>query len=335
MNGPDAIRNSTALVTGASGFIGSHLVDYLLDQGCAVHCLARQTSNLRWLKNPAVQLHTVDLTGPFDLGDRLKDVDYVFHCAGLTKAKSRLEYFRINTDACARLYRQCLDSGKRLKAIVHLSSLASVGPSLPGQPINEATPCRPLTYYGKSKLAGEENARGYFKDLPIVILRPPVVYGPREEDFFIYLKTLQKGWVFKVGHERRFLSLIYIKDLIRAMMRAAARVDENKRVFFITDGAEYSWEEVAETAGHLLGVQSKDFILPESLLKPAALLSEAFSWLRSSAPLLDRQRVIDLTQSSWTASSQNFFDHYQFLPKYNLEEGLSETLNWYQTNGWL
>lgn len=334
MSAPATIDNSTVLVTGATGFIGSHLVDYLLSRGCTVHCPVRKTSGLQWLDPSRVRLHTADLTQPGGLGDCFEHTEYVFHLAGVTKAKSEEEYYRINADACASLYKSCAADGKRLKAVVHISSLSAVGPGTPERPVDENTPCKPLTFYGKSKLAGEKIAEQFSSSLPIVILRPPVVYGPRERDFFTYLKMVHGGWNLKIGWTRRSLSLIYVRDLVRAMVQAAICPAREDKFFFITDGAIYSWEDVAQTAMRILDVHTRSFTIPEMALTSIALFSEALACFSSKPPLLDRQKLIEIRQSAWTASSEKFFNQYEFQPQYDLNKGLAETLDWYKKHHW-
>jgi nucleoside-diphosphate-sugar epimerase len=328
MNQSDMLPHSTVLVTGASGFIGSHLVDALLQHHCKVHCLVRRTSDLRWLDRTKVHLHYGSLTETLPLEDCLEKTDYVFHCAGLTRAKTREDYFRVNAHACKALYEKCVAHGKNLKRVIHLSSLASVGPSLPNQPIDEDTPCKPLTYYGKSKLAGEEIAQQYASSLPIVILRPPVVYGPREVNFLSFIKGISKGWNLQLGSPQRILSLIYITDLVQAMLRAAAASSPKHNVYFITDGGYHLWDEVVETTTQLLNVRIRSLRISDSLLGALGLFMDFVSIYLKNAPLLNSQRIIDIRQSTWTASSQRFFADFDFQPQYDLQKGLSETVEW-------
>ena len=161
MNASSHLKGATALVTGANGFIGSHLVDQLLASGCTVHGLVRESSNLKWLDASKVQLHRVDLALPDFKVPAVEELDYVFHCAGLTKAKSRSGYFQVNATACSNLYEQCEKQASQIKSIVHLSSLAATGTSSQGSLVDEITPCKPVTFYGQSKLAGEEIALQY------------------------------------------------------------------------------------------------------------------------------------------------------------------------------
>lgn len=329
------IDNSTILVTGATGFVGSHLVDNLLSRNCKVHCLVRATSSLQWLETSRLTLHTVDLARPHSLKKALENAEYVFHCAGLTKAKTRKEYFLANAGASARLYQACADYGTKLKSIVHLSSLAATGPSALQRPVDESFECKPITHYGKSKLAGEKIALEYSASLPITILRPPVVYGPRETDFYNYLKTISKGWNPVVGRVRREISLIYVKDLVNAMIMAVSQPAGKENIFFVTDGKNYAWEEVSQTAMKILNVRARTVIIPEMVMFPAACLMEIFACLGSRPALLNRQKAKEICEESWTASAKKFFASHSFEPQYDLNRGLEETVRWYKKNTWL
>ena len=169
----------------------------------------------------------------------------------------------------------------------------------------------------------------------MVVLRPPVVYGEREINFFTYLKAIKWRMAIKVGTARQVLSIIHVKDLVDAMIRAAAAPDPNRNVFFITDGHEYSWDDVAQAAMQALRVKAQTVIIPVSLMGFAAMVSEFLAKMSGRTPLLDRQRMIDLRQSSWTASSERFFDHYSFKPQLDLKQGLKQTCEWYKQQGWL
>ena len=286
MNEIASLENATAVVTGASGFIGSHLVDYLVERGCTVYALVRHTSDRKWL-NPSdrVHIHLADLTQSDLSLPFLSQVDYLFHCAGLTQAKTEAEYFKTNAEACTSLYENCAATGKKVKAVVHLSSLAAVGPGEAHKAVDENSPCQPLTFYGKSKLAGEGVALKFSSSLPVVIIRPPVVYGPRETNFFTYLKAIQKGWKLKMGRARRELSLIYVQDLVRALVEAAVRFPGKENILFVSDGKAYSWEDVAQSAMQILNVRARTLVIPESLFAGVAYVSEALAWVRFRCPI--------------------------------------------------
>ncbi|PIR00302.1 MAG: hypothetical protein COV66_07405 [Nitrospinae bacterium CG11_big_fil_rev_8_21_14_0_20_45_15] len=337
MKSSEKLDRSVVCVTGGTGFIGGHLVDALLERGCEVRILVRPTSSLQYLQTRGIRVFTGDLNASELPAKWLDGADYLFHCAGLTIAKTRAEFFRCNAYACESLYRSAVDlAGKTLRAVVHLSSLASVGPAETGQTVDESTACRPVTHYGQSKLAGEKIALKFASELPMVTLRPPVVYGPREKNFFEYLKQLARGWQIQIGAGQRYLSLIHSTDLVRAMIVAAENpLAGGGQTFFVTDGGNYSWDDVAGQALSVLNQTARKIIIPESAMTGLALLLEAVHVFRDSAPLLDRQRMIDIRQSVWTASSEKFFETFQFHPMYDLKDGLENTFAWHLQQRWL
>ncbi len=334
MNENASIDGATVLVTGATGFIGKNMVERLVARQCTVHCLVRETSDVTGLKRPNVHLTTGDLLEPLP-ADLLKQADFLFHCAGLTLAKGREEYFKANTQACEILYESCVKHAEKLKRVVHLSSLAAVGPSSLAHPVHEGSPCHPVTHYGKSKLAGEVIAKHHAESIPIVILRPPVVYGPGEKNIFTFFKSIAKGWNIEMGTGDRVLSLIHVEDLIDAMLAAAEQHSESGSAFFTTDGNEYPWAEVARQTARILKIEPRTIHISEKWMPLIGIFTEFYSIFSSQPPLLDRQKMIDIRQSTWTASAEKFFKHYQFQPKYDLKTGLEQTLGWYKEHRWL
>ncbi len=337
MNDLSEINGTRVLVTGATGFIGSHLVDTLLERECEVHCLVRASSDLQWLPRDRITCHVTNLLDPELPETCLSGLDHVFHCAGLTVGRSRKDYFQVNAEACRNLYETLVPHADGLRSVVHLSSLAAIGPS-PGaaSPVDETSPCQPVTHYGHSKLAGEKIALEYVGRLPIMVLRPPMVYGARERNFFTYLEKLKQGWCIQVGRNPRHLSIVHVQDLVRAMLTIAnSSQREETPVYLVTDGEIYDWEDVSRVAASLLKKRVRPLVLSESLIRFAATVAEMKSTWTGKAVLLDRQRFIDIRQKAWTASSEKFFRTFQFEPEYKLEKGLEVTLDWYRKHGWL
>src|SRR5208283_1189048 len=180
------------LITGATGFIGSHLADALHNKGYQLRCLVRTTSSHEWIKHLPVEYAYGGLFDTKALNKAVENVDYIYHVAGLTKAKSRAEYFHGNHIATKNLLDAVLIANPNIKRFVHISSQAAVGPSAGGIPINEQTPFHPITAYGESKMEAEKECLGRMNKLPITITRPPAVYGPRDKDVFAFFDTMNK-----------------------------------------------------------------------------------------------------------------------------------------------
>jgi len=180
------------LVTGGSGFIGSHLVEILLAQGHAVRCLLRDPGRPRWLAGLPVEIQRGDCTDPASLISAVQGVEQVFHLAGVTRARRRRDYFLHNLRGTGNLLRACATADNPPRRFVFLSSQAAAGPSRDGRPLTEDDAPAPLTAYGLSKLAAEKAVLGYAHRLPTVVLRPSTVYGPRDRDFLEYLQWVHR-----------------------------------------------------------------------------------------------------------------------------------------------
>src|ERR1041385_4347690 len=187
------------LITGATGFIGSHLAEELHKKGYKLRCLVRKTSNLVWLEHLPVEYVYGDLFDEEILKKSGKGVDYIYHVAGLTKAKTREEYFRGNHLATKNLFHAAREAKSNLKRFVLVSSLAAVGPSLNGSPVDERTAYHPITAYGESKMEAEKECLNAAHSVPMTIARPPAVYGPRDKDVFEFFNTMNKGLQPMIG----------------------------------------------------------------------------------------------------------------------------------------
>ena len=330
-----------AYVTGGTGFIGSHLVERLVDQGYHVTCLIRKTSNLRWLnhllaaKSLHIQLVTGDLHDSDVLAQHVRDVDLVFHLAGLTKAPDAATYDRVNAEGTKHLIEACLGAQTNLDRLVYCSSLAAVGPSCDKTPNTEDVVPQPLTDYGSSKLKGELIVREYADRLPITIIRPPAVYGPRDADIFLFFQMINHGIMPILGDAGQLLSLVHVKDLVAGIYIAAVSQRAIGNTYFLTDGDIHTWLGIERTIADALGKRPFKVKVPLSLLDFISIFTEAAARITRQAPTLNRQRVRDLKQQFWICDSTKAQQELGYRPTYFLQNGMQETAEWYRANGWL
>ncbi len=324
-----------ALVTGSTGFIGSHLVEALASRGYEVSCLVRSNSDLSYFKNLDVKLFTGDITDRESLVEPVRTADYIFHIGGITKASAESAYYKVNADGSRILYETCAAHNPGIKKIVHLSSLAAAGPAHEERPRIESDAHRPVTHYGKSKLEGEAYALQYSKSLPVTIIRPPAVYGPREKDIFFYFQLIHAHLRPILGWKKKYLSLIYVKDLISAIILAAESPRSTGQIYYVDDGRIYSWQELSGGIQKAVGKRALPIFVPEWMITIVAWIAEAESLFTKRTPLLSREKIVELKQRSWATSSEKIRSELGFRPMYDLEKGCYETAAWYRENGWL
>jgi len=328
-------RRPVALVTGASGFIGSHLTASLLDRGWKVRALVRTTSDLRWLKG----LNTSLAYGSFDdqasLADAVRDVDYIFHLAA-AKSGTRQKLFRDNVSATERLVQAAIGHSPGLKRLVFLSSQAAAGPAQSLEaPKCESDWCLPISDYGRSKLEAELLFNKPSINIPFTIIRPPTVYGPRDSDVFIYFKWIDRGLALLPGLKRRYAQIIYITDLVEGMIGAALSDAALGRTYFLSDPHSYSWQEISSAIARSLGKRTLPLHLPLGLAGFSALLAEAGARAVRKESIFNRQKVREMSQYFWTCSSERAKIDFGFICRYDLDAGMAETTRWYRENGWL
>ena len=202
-----------AVVTGANGFVGSHLVDYLITKNFEVRCVVRKSSNLQWLKGKAVKIFDCGLFDKEGLREAFKDVNYIFHVAGVVKAKNEEGYFKGNVEATKVLLDVAVEMKDQIKKFVVVSSQTVSGPSIDGKPVTEDMQPNPLTTYARSKLKQEQVALSYIDIFPVTICRAPAIYGERDTEIFIYFQVFNRGLTTMIGFDKKELSLLHVADL--------------------------------------------------------------------------------------------------------------------------
>jgi dihydroflavonol-4-reductase len=324
-----------ALVTGANGFVGSHLVEGLLSRGYRVTSQVRKTGNLRWLSGLNVEYVYADISDKDSLKSVFKDVDFVFHVAGLTKAKSEEEYFRANYQGTKNLVEVCVEDNPQIKRFIYISSQAAVGPGKDEKPLDETSPCNPITDYGKSKLEGERMVLDYSSKLPVTVIRPPAVYGPRDTDILGFFKVANKGFKTLFGKGESYISLCYVEDLINGIILASENPKAIGEIYFIADDQVYSWREAFGIIAKILDKKLVTLRIPIAFLFILAFASENIFKLFGKPALLNVQKAREITRKYWLCDISKAKRELGFSPRYNLDEGAKKTMRWYKEKGWL
>lgn len=327
-----------AFLTGATGFVGSHIADELLRRGYTVRCLTRATSSLQWLENTAVERVTGSLTDASSLDKAVEGADIIIHVAGLTAARNREEFFEGNHLATRNLLNAAKRSAPVLKRFVHMSSLAAVGPSTSlEQPVNEDTPMRPITAYGESKKAAEDEVMRSGNDFPITIVRPPAVFGQRDTAIFSFFQTVGRGLVPLMGFNTKYLSLIHCEDLARGTVDAGESPNTIGKAYFVASEEFYTWEQIAAYTLQAFGGKRRamKLRLPESLVMGIAGISEFFGKFSSKPPVFNYEKGKDFIQNYWTCSIERAQRDFGYRQQVSLEHGIEKTVRWYLDKKWL
>jgi nucleoside-diphosphate-sugar epimerase len=325
----------TVLVTGASGFVGGHVVAALAHAGYQARCLVREPARARFIREFPPELVLGDVTAPDTLAAAVAGVDGLVHCAGLTRAALPEELQRVNVAGTRNLFEACLRHNPGVRRIVHISSLAAWGPSAPGVPLREDLPCQPVSAYGRSKLAGQVIAESFRDKLPVTILAPPAVYGPPDRDFLIYFRLLKRRLLPVFGSGTQLLSLIYAKDLARAILACLESEFAAGRSYLLDDGRPRTWQEVAAAISGVMQVRPLTLRLPLGLLRGLAAGGDIFTRCTGRATLFSRDKLNEFVQPAWVCSGARIHEELGFQPQYTLEQGLAETWRWYREQHWV
>ena len=328
------------LITGASGFIGSFIVEEALKQGFDTWAAVRKSSSKAYLQDERINFIELNLSSKEQLVSQLRDhqFDYVVHAAGVTKCLNKADFRRINTEGTKNLIDALLEVGMPLKRFVFISSLSIFGAIKEQQPydeIRETDTPRPNTAYGKSKLEAEQYLASLGARLPYIILRPTGVYGPREKDYFIMAKSIKQHSDFAVGYKRQDITFVYVQDVVQAVFLALTR-GENGRKFFLSDGQVYQSTTFSDLIHEELGRPWWIRITaPVWVLRVITFFGEYVGRLTGKVTALNNDKFNILKQRNWRCDIQPAIDELGFQPRYDLKQGVKETIKWYKDNGWL
>ena len=333
------------LITGASGFIGSFIVEEALKRGFETWAAVRKSSSKEWLQDERIHFIELNLSKKEQLVEQLrgKDFDYVVHAAGVTKCLNKQDFMRINCEGTKNLVEAILELGMPLKRLVYLSSLSIFGAIHEEQPyeeIKETDHPQPNTAYGKSKLEAEafldkwatEVGNGSF---PYVVLRPTGVYGPREKDYFLMAKSIKGHTDFSVGYKRQDITFVYVTDVVQAVFLALEKGGSGRK-FFLSDGEVYQSatfsDLIIREMGHPWCLRIK---APIWILRIATFFGELIGKATGSVSALNNDKYHILRQRNWRCDIEPARRELGYEPLVKLDKGVKLTVEWYKEQGWL
>lgn len=311
-----------ALVTGASGFIGGHLVEELVRRGAEVTCLVRPTSRTGLLQGRPVSLAIGDLRDKPSLTSAVKDKDVVFHLAAVISAPDGEVYGSANVQGTRNLVEACLAAGPGPRRFLFVSSIAAAGPSPEGETPDEDGEPRPVSDYGRSKLEAEKLVLAARDRLPVTILRPPNVLGPGQPELEEAVKMMRRRIAPSVGNGRPQTNLIDVADLVRALILAAEDPRSIGQTYFVTDGRAYAWREIVRAVREETGIRGPVLPIPYAVQLAAAWLSEGAARLRGRTPRLTREIVRAGRRHFWTYDASKFERELGFRPERSMRDSV-------------
>lgn len=324
------------LITGASGFVGYHLIEACLASDLEVYAAVRPSSDVKHLAHFNINYTDLNFADVASLKLELeeKKYSYIIHASGTTAAKSKEEYNTVNAEYSKNLALAAVSAAIDLEKFVFVSSLAALGPLTDlTATIEDNSAAQPVTNYGESKLLAEQYLQE-IEGLPLLIIRPTAVYGPREKGIFILFQTINKGLEPHIGSFKQQISFIYVTDLAKIIVKSLFSA-VTKKQYNVSDGNIYDRYALAEGVKKALQKKTFKFHLPVAAVSVLAALMERLYKNSTASPALNKEKMNELTAVNWACSINRVTDDLGFSPQYNLETGVLETVNWYKAHKWL
>jgi nucleoside-diphosphate-sugar epimerase len=324
------------LVTGATGFIGVALVERLLARGDQVRALVRPTSRVDELRRHGVELAAGDVLDARSLADAVDGCDRVFHVAGAVKALTPDALFRANAQGTRNVAIACASAAGR-PALLYVSSLTAAGPAVGGRARTEDDLPAPVSLYGESKLAGEEAVRDVGERIEATIVRPPIVYGPRDKELMPQLLRMARaGVIVRAGPQKKY-SVVHVADLCEGILAAADRgrragTGSTEGIYFFDDGAEHTWDEIALAACAAAGRRARVVAVPEATSALVAAGASLLAALTRTPSILSFDKMKEVRQSAWTCSSARAIRELGWTPRLPLPLGMADAVAWFRAN---
>jgi len=324
------------LLTGANGFVGSHILDSLRSHGIATAALLRPASDKGFIAAhlPHLDLRTGALGDPQSLGAAMRDITHVVHCAGCTKALRVSEFYEVNQAGTRHVVEAVNQQQGRVERLILISSLAAGGPATADQPARESDPPHPVSDYGRSKLAGEREVQSGCQS-DYVILRPPAVFGPRDTAFLPLFRAVRAHFVPCIGGGRMALSVVFVKDLAEAVAACLTPAAAIGKTFQVASPEIATSGRLADEIASQMKRWTLPLPLPTAALWPLCLLQEFASRLTGKPSVLSRQKWAELRAPGWACDPARLRQDLGFVCATSLKNGIGETLAWYRQAGWL
>lgn len=327
-------KKTISCVTGANGFVGSHLVDYLLEKGHEVYVIVRSSSSMKWLDGKPVKLHTCGLGNVEDLKKAFEDVEYIYHIAGVVKVPTKEGFIKGNVDMTKNVLEAAAHT-TTIQRVLITSSMAATGYAEFGSEVDENSPLRPIEPYGNSKVAQEALAKEYADRVPSTIVRPPGVYGPRDTEILAFFKFVNSGISPIMGFKAKEVSLIHVRDLVQGMHLAATNEKSVGQIYFLGALERYDWKQLGEVASKVMNKKTWTIKIPHFMIFTLGFLGQILeSWFGMDVAL-NKDRANRITRPSWYCSSAKAARELGFKQTISIEEGFKMTVDWYREQGWL
>jgi dihydroflavonol-4-reductase len=323
----------SVLITGANGFVGSRLCHRLLDDGFRVIAGVRQSANLCLLDGLDLEYRYGDIMRPETLPDMIKDADYIIHNAGLIKAKSREQFMTVNCQGTKNIL-QAVMQNKPPKKFIYISSVSAAGPSMPNCPLTEDSPLHPLTDYGRSKAAAENEVIAAKDRINSTIIRPPAVYGPGDMESFTFFQILDNRIKPYLGNWKRRLHMVHVDDLCYGIFRAMKAETKSGSVYFIAESRGYSFGELVGYLRKATGRAALPVYMPGWVVKLAAFVTEKTMTAFGGTPMFTTEKANEIL-SGWELSVEKARKELGFQSQIPFPEGACQTIHWYREEGWL
>ena len=327
------------LITGASGFIGSFLVEEALNRDYETYAGIRRSSSRKYLTDPRIHFIELDLDDEESLQASLrkfssenKKFDFIIHAAGITKALRNKDFIQSNFENTKRFIKALQDNDLVPEKFVYISSLSSFGPGNNGDPVHSLQRQEPLTAYGKSKL-NVEKFLSTVPGFPFLIINPTAVYGPRDKDFIFLLKSIKNHLEIYIGSNDQLLSFIHVQDLVNAIFLSMESEAVNKKLL-VSDLNDYTAKKFNSIVKNILHKKTITVSVPAPVAGIYAWFSEVSGRMKGKAPLLSRERLKDLGAKNWSMNCDEI-RRLGYVPQYDLETGLKHTISWYLEEGWI